>query len=56
MAEEKTEAQSTTEEPDLRLEYLDRAELTRFGEILDDRPKSFGGVTIGMAKGGSHGT
>jgi hypothetical protein len=52
MAEEKSEAQSAAEEPDLRLGYFDRAELTRFGEILDKRPKCCGGVTVGMALAG----
>jgi hypothetical protein len=52
MAEEKSEARSAAEEPDLRLGYFDRAELVRFGEILDKRPKCCKGVTVGMALAG----
>jgi hypothetical protein len=52
MADGKAEARAEAAEPDLRLGYLDRAELARFGEILDNRPNSCKGMTIGMAMAG----
>ena len=34
---------------ELRLEELDREELERFGKILDQRPATLRGRTVGMA-------
>jgi hypothetical protein len=49
LADGKAEAQSAAEGPELRLECLDRAELVRFGKILDNRPKIWKEMTVGMA-------
>jgi hypothetical protein len=49
LTEEQAEAVAQFEASNLSLEYLDEVELSRFGDILDLRPLSLNGATIGMA-------
>jgi hypothetical protein len=48
---ESIEAQAEIEAAKLSLDCLDKVELSTFGRILDEKPKSLDGKTVGMALG-----